>query len=111
MIIADRFKLNKIVGQGSFGQVFAAHDIENGNHLYAVKMESLDISVSHMLKEIQAIKYLEGGIGFPRLITQGISVENKCIYIVIPILGPSLQDLFDFCGNKFSLKTTLMIFH
>ena len=74
-------------------------------------MESLDLSVSHMLKEIQAIKNLEGGTGFPRLITQGISVDSRCIYIVIPILGPSLQDLFDFCGGRFSLKTTLMLFY
>ena len=50
------------------------------------------------------------GEGFPTLIKQGISIENECIYLVTDLLGPSLEDLFNLCDNKFSLKTTLMIF-
>jgi casein kinase 1 len=50
---------------------------------------------------------LEGGVGFPKLYWTGIEGEFRLM--VIDILGPSLEDLFTYCGKKFTLKTTLML--
>ena len=32
-------------------------------------------------------------------------------FIITESLGPSLDELLSFCGGKFTLKTTLMLFH
>jgi casein kinase 1 len=49
--------------------------------------------------------------GFPQLIHQGISVDEEFIYFASDLLGPSIEDLYSLCNEKFSLKTTLMLFY
>jgi casein kinase I family protein HRR25 len=48
-----------------------------------------------------------GGVGVPFVRWFG----TECDYnpIIIDLLGPSLEDLFNFCNRKFSLKTVLLL--
>ena len=45
--------------------------------------------------------------GVPHL--KWFGVEGEYNVMVIDFLGPSLEDLFNYCNQKFSLKTVLML--
>ena len=46
-------------------------------------------------------------VGIPRV--HWLAIENDFNIMVMDMLGPSLADLFNYCGGKFTLKTTLML--
>lgn len=54
---------------------------------------------------IKYFLFISGGI--PNIKWCGVDGNDNVL--VIDLLGPSLEDLFVYCGRKFSLKTVLML--
>jgi len=46
-------------------------------------------------------------VGVPTIFHYG--EEGDYFVLAEELLGPSLEDLFNYCGRKFSLKTTLLL--
>lgn len=57
--------------------------------------------------ENKLYKFLAGGQGIAQTHWYGIEGDYKCM--VLEMLGKSLEDLFQYCNRKFSLKTVCML--
>lgn len=106
--IADNFKLNakKKLGNGAFGEIFYGVNMKV-NEEVAIKLESNTAKHPQLFYEAKLYMSFQGGIGIPSIHWCG-SQGNYNI-MIIDLLGPSLEDLFNYCKRKFTAKTTVMI--
>ena len=104
--VGNRWKLNKKIGSGAFGEIYLATDVGT-NQEVAVKLEKSMTKHPQLLYETKLYKIMSGGPGIPEVKWYGQEGDYNCM--VIDLLGPSMEDLFNYCGRKFSLKTVLMI--
>nr|CAB3485125.1 unnamed protein product [Digitaria exilis] len=105
-VVGGKFKLGKKIGSGSFGELYLAVNVQNGEEV-AVKLESVKSRHPQLHYESKLYMLLQGGTGIPHL--KWFGVEGEYNVMVIDLLGPSLEDLFNYCSRKFSLKTVLML--
>jgi len=101
-----RFQIGRRIGSGSFGDIHLGTDVQSGEEV-AVKLESVRARQPQLLYESKVYGLLAGGRGIPRVHWHGVEGEHNVM--VIDLLGPSLEDLFNYCGRKFSLKTVLLL--
>jgi len=94
------------IGSGSFGDIYLGINISNGEEV-AVKLEPTKARHPQLLYEGKIYKILMGGVGIPHLRWSG--TERDYNVLVMDLLGPSLEDLFNFCSRRFTMKTVLML--
>lgn len=104
--VGNKFRLGKKIGSGSFGEIYLGTIIQT-NEEVAIKLENIKTKHPQLLYESKLYRLLQGGTGIPNL--RWFGVEGDYNVLVIDLLGPSLEDLFNFCSRKLSLKTVLML--
>ncbi|KAK7294384.1 hypothetical protein RJT34_17273 [Clitoria ternatea] len=104
--VGNKFRLGRKIGSGSFGEIYLGTNIQT-NEEVAIKLESVKTKHPQLLYESKLYRILQGGNGIPNLKWYG--VEGEYNVLVMDLLGPSLEDLFNFCSRKLSLKTVLML--
>ncbi|KAK3013471.1 hypothetical protein RJ639_009779 [Escallonia herrerae] len=104
--VGNKFRLGRKIGSGSFGEIYLGTNIQT-NEEVAIKLETIKTKHPQLLYESKLYKILQGGTGIPNV--RWFGIEGDYNVLVMDLLGPSLEDLFNFCSRKLSLKTVLML--
>ncbi|XP_077210572.1 casein kinase 1-like protein 2 isoform X2 [Tasmannia lanceolata] len=104
--VGIKFRLGRKIGSGSFGEIYLGTNIQT-NEEVAIKLENVKTKHPQLLYESKLYRILQGGTGIPNV--RWFGVEGEYNVLVMDLLGPSLEDLFNFCSRKLSLKTVLML--
>ncbi|KAK9766664.1 Palmitoylated plasma membrane-bound casein kinase [Basidiobolus ranarum] len=105
-VVGSQYRVGKKIGMGSFGIIYEGINLVK-NQQIAIKFEPKKTEVPQLRDEYRTYKILAGTPGIPT--AYYFNQEDIYNVLVIDLLGPSLEDLFDICRRKFSLKTVAML--
>ena len=108
-VLFKHYKLRKKIGEGSFGKIYIAININTKEEL-AVKLEKRDSDSesSRSLLETEAyiLSHLKA-FGLPDIKIYGCNSDYNIL--IMELLGQSLENLFQSQNKSFSIKTACML--
>ena len=97
--------VNKQLGKGGFGQIYLGRNFRE-NYPIAIKVEESS-NRSHLHLEYEILKEIQGGIGIPRIFKYRQGHNHN--YLLMELLGKSMDKLFSECEKSFTYKTIFQI--
>ena len=92
--IFGRYTLGDVVGSGSFGKVYIGKSLRT-NAVVAVKVEETASKDSTLSHEAKILNYLRGPGYIPVLRYYGSIADTNTSYLVMNLLGKSLETIKD----------------
>ena len=97
--------LNKQLGKGGFGQIYLGRNLRENTYV-AVKVEET-LTRSRLNYEYSILKDISEGEGIPKVYR--VYGGKKYNYLIMQLLGKSLDKLFVDMKKHFSIKTICML--
>lgn len=100
-------RLFERIGGGSFGEVYLGQMVDSDLRV-AVKVEPAACVVQSLLHEGKVYRKLQNNRGIPTVHWYGLHGREFAV-LVMDLMGPTLYRRWADCGERFSLKTVLML--
>ena len=97
--------VNRQLGKGGFGQIYLGRNIKENTPI-AIKVEDSS-NRSHLHLEYEILKDIQGGIGIPRIFKYRQGQKHN--YLIMELLGKSIEKLFSDNEKCFTYKTIFQI--
>ncbi|XP_014260607.1 casein kinase I isoform X2 [Cimex lectularius] len=104
--VGNKYRLGRKIGSGSFGDIYLGTNISTSEEV-AIKLECIKTRHPQLHIESKFYKMMQGAVGIPTI--KWCGSEGDYNVMVMELLGPSLEDLFNFCSRRFTLKTVLLL--
>lgn len=107
-LVGDRYEMENsmLIGKGSFGEIYLSRDTVLRTFC-VIKLENQKTKHPQLKNEKNVLDMMSDCEGFSKVFDYG--TYNEYNFMAIELLGPNLLDMYELCGNAFTLQTTLLI--